>query len=137
MGKMESALRDEIARLARKEVKTATDPLNKQIQELKAQIRKVKRATAKGAPAQSKTKLDLTASKKEVEATRIGPRWIKALRKRHKLSQGGLADLLGISMSAVCSWEYGRARPAGRNREALVALRRMRHSEFRAAIGGK
>ena len=137
MGRMESALREEIARLARKEVKNATDPLRKQIKGLKVALRKIRREARNGARVQTKkTGLDLHASAREVAETRIGPRWIKALRKRHTLSQNQLADILEVSMSAVGSWEYGRAKPAGANREALVALRKLKPGELKAMMAG-
>jgi len=137
MGKMESALRDEIARLARKEVKAGIDPLLKEIKRLKEGQRTLKRATAKGvAPAKVKPpKLELPPEA-EAGAARIGPRWIRALRKRNKISQGQLADLVGVSLSAVGSWEYGRVKPGGENKAKLVALRKMSKPEVKALLGG-
>ena len=137
MGKMESTLRDEIARLARKEIRQAVAPLNKQIKDLKDQLRTLLKATKQGkAPEEVKpAKIDLPPQEK-ADAARIGPRWIKALRKRNKLSQQQLADLVGVSMSAVGAWEYGRAKPAGTNRAALVALRNMKKPEVDALMGG-
>ena len=138
MAKMESAFRDEIARLARKEIKSATDPLKKQVKELKAQLRALKKVAASGnAPAATKPAALKLPPKTEVEAARIGPRWIKALRKRNKLSQQQLADLVGVSISAVGSWEYGKAKPGGENKAKLVALRGMGKPEVKALVAGK
>ena len=67
MGKMESALRDEIARLARKEIRNTTDPLKKQIKELKTQMRRLRRIAGKAAPAQPNTDITLSASKRDSE----------------------------------------------------------------------
>jgi len=137
MGKMETALRDEIARLARREVRAGVEPLNRQIRELKGQVRTLRRVTAKGksVAAVKPPPLKLPPAK-EVEAARIGPRWLRALRKRNKISQGQLAALIGVSLSAVGSWEYGRARPQGVNRTRLVALRGMSKQEVRSMIRG-
>jgi len=137
MGRMESALRDEIARLARKEVKAVIDPLLKEIKRLKEGQRTLKRATAKGvAPAKVKPPTLELPTQKAVEEARIGPRWLKALRKRNKISQGQLADLVGVSMSAVGSWEYGIAKPGGENKAKLVALRKMGKREVKALLAG-
>ena len=51
------------------------------------------------------------------------------LRKRPGTAQGELATLGGVSASAVGSWEYGKAKPEGRNRKALVALRKLGRRE--------
>jgi len=136
MGKMESTLRGEIARLARKEIAFAVGPLTKQLVEFKKQVRTLKKAAAAGKPvaAVKPTKLELPSGK-EVAESRIGPRWIKALRKRLGLSQGKLADIVGVSMSAVGSWEYGRAKPGGKNKAALVALRKLNKKGLRAMLG--
>jgi len=137
MGKMESALRDEIARLARKEIRTALAPVLKQLKELKDGQRTLRRATAKGVtPAKVKPANIELPSQGEADAARIGPRWIKALRKRNKISQQQLADLVGVSMSAVGSWEYGRAKPAGENKARLVALRKMGKRDVKALLSG-
>ena len=136
MGKMESALREEISRLAKREIRTALKPLQKQIKDLRDQVRIAKKAAAEGKPAAElkPAKLELP-SQEEADAARIGARWIKALRKRNKLSQGQLADLVGVSLSAVGSWEYGRAKPQGENRARLVALRAMSKPDVQSLLG--
>jgi transcriptional regulator with XRE-family HTH domain len=47
--------------------------------------------------------------------------WVKANRFAANLTQQGLADKLGVSRRAVCSWEAGRI-PSPRFREALAAF---------------
>ena len=37
---------------------------------------------------------------------------IRAIRKQLKLTQQGLATMLGVSMSTVANWEAGRSRPS-------------------------
>ena len=56
MGKLEEALRSEIRRLARKEVRAACDPLAKQVRELRRQVAQLKKTVSAGpAPAAAKT----------------------------------------------------------------------------------
>jgi transcriptional regulator with XRE-family HTH domain len=62
---------------------------------------------------------------------------IKKLRRRLGITQSELATLVGVSHSAVGSWEYGKARPEGRNREALVALRGLGKREVRRILATK
>ena len=50
---------------------------------------------------------------------------IRSLRQKLNVSQNELAQLLGISVSGVRTWEYDISKPRGKNREALVALRKL------------
>ena len=68
---------------------------------------------------------------------RISPGLIKKLRARLGITQGDLATLVGVSTSAVGFWEYGKAKPEGRNREALVALRKLGKREVRGILAAK
>jgi DNA-binding transcriptional regulator YiaG len=47
----------------------------------------------------------LAAAPEEVKAARISPGLIKRLRARLGITQGELATLVGVSTSAVGSWE--------------------------------
>ena len=68
------------------------------------------------------------AAPEEVEAARLSPGLIKKLRSRLGITQGELATLVGVSTSAVGSWEQ---RQAGRE----AAMRRMTILELVAAAG--
>ena len=67
----------------------------------------------------------LGAPDAEVEKARFSPRLVKTLRTRLDLSQADLAKLVGVSSSAVATWEQGRSRPTGARRAAIVALRKL------------
>jgi len=79
----------------------------------------------------------LAAAPEEVKAARVSPGLIRKLRKRLGISQGDLATLVDVSTSAVGSWEYGKAKPKGRNREALVALRKLGRREVAGILATK
>lgn len=49
---------------------------------------------------------------------------VKAVRQKLKLTQLGLAQALGMSLSTVRSWEQGTKKPDGLARKVLRALRR-------------
>ncbi len=51
-------------------------------------------------------------------------RRIRALRKRHKLSQAVLATVLNTSLSTVRQWEIGDKRPSGPSLKLLDLLDR-------------
>jgi putative transcriptional regulator len=49
---------------------------------------------------------------------------IRALRKRHRLSQAVLASVLNTSLSTVRQWEIGEKRPSGPSLKLLDLLDR-------------
>jgi len=79
----------------------------------------------------------LAVAPEEVKAARVSPLLIKKLRARLDITQGELATLVGVSTSAVGSWEYGNAKPESHNREALVALRKLGKREVREILAAK
>ena len=136
MGKMEQTLKSEITRLARKEMRAAYLPLARDVRRLKRVVSALRKTVAVlarlGTELQAQRTSErarLAAAPQEVKAARISPLLIKKLRKRLGITQGELAALVGVSTSAVGSWEYGKARPEGHNREALVALRKLGRRE--------
>jgi len=80
---------------------------------------------------------NLAAAPEEVKAARVSPGLIKRLRARLGITQGELATLVGVSQSAVGSWEYAKAKPEGHNREALVALRKLGKREVAGILATK
>ena len=43
--------------------------------------------------------------------------------------------MLGISVSGVRTWEYDISKPRGKNRTALVALRKLGRRDVKAMLG--
>jgi DNA-binding transcriptional regulator YiaG len=144
MGKLEQTLKSEITRLAKKQVRATCLPLARDVRQLRrtvSALRKTVAALARlGTEFQAERQAQrakLAVASEEVKAARISPLLIKKLRSRLGITQGELATLVGVSHSAVCSWEYGKARPEGHNREALVALRRLGRREVRGILAQK
>jgi DNA-binding transcriptional regulator YiaG len=144
MGKMEKMLKSEITRLAKKQSRATCLPLARDVRGLKrtvSALRKTVAVLAKlGAELQAQRtteRANLAAAPEEVKAARLSPLLIKKLRARLGITQGELATLLGVSTSAVCSWEYGRAKPEDRNREAMVALRKLGKREVAGILDTK
>ncbi|HUT56581.1 MAG TPA: helix-turn-helix transcriptional regulator [Phycisphaerae bacterium] len=79
----------------------------------------------------------MAAAPDGAKSARISPGLIKKLRKRLGITQGELATLVGVSGSAVGFWEYGKAKPEGHNREALVALRKLGRREVQGILAAK
>ena len=144
MGKMEQTLKSEIVRLARKEMRAAYLPLARDVRRLKRTASALRKTVAVLARLGGQWQAERTAQRaqmaaapEEVKAARLSPGLIKRLRKRLGITQGELATLVGVSTSAVGSWEYGKDKPEGRNREALVALWKLGKREVRGILAAK
>jgi len=144
MDKMEQTLKSEITRLAKKEMRATYVPLARDVRRLKRAVSALRKTVAVlarlGAELQAQRTVErakLAAAPEEVKVARISPGLIKKLRSRLGITQGELAALVGVSTSAVGFWEYGKAKPEGHNREALVALRKLGKREVRGILAGK
>ena len=144
MDKMEQTLKYEITRLAKKQVQATYLPLAHDVRRLKRTVSALRKTVVVlarlGAEFQAERTAEratLAAAPEEVKAARFSPLLIKKLRERLGVSQGELATLIGVSTNAVGFWEQGKARPQGRNREALVALRKLGRREVRGILAGK
>jgi len=144
MGKMEQTLKFEITRLAKKQVRATCLPLARDVRRLKRTVSALRKTVVVlsrlGAELQAQRTAErtkLAAAPEEVKAARLTPWLIKKLRKRLGVSQGELATLVGVSTNAVGFWEQGKARPRGRNKEALVALRKLGKREVVGILAAK
>ncbi len=144
MGRMEETLKGEIARLARKEIRPAIDPLSKEVRELKrtiAQLVKTVNVLKKAADQNALTGL-VTASPDQtsgdgIKTTRISAKSIRGLRKKLGITQERLAILLNVSASAVAFWEQKRATPRGKNKAALLTLRKLGRRDVKRLLAEK
>lgn len=126
MPNFSSVLKAEITRLARKEIKSAVDPLRKtnsahrrEIAELKRQLTSLQRELkALGKP--TREKVDVLS---QPRVRRFSAEGLKAMRARLGLSAADLGQLVGASGQSVYNWEAGTAVPRENLRMALAALR--------------
>lgn len=126
-----SVLKQEIARLAKKEVRTGINPVKKQALEsrkaiaaLKDQLARMERTMAKLVADASKRTV-IPAAEPDEANVRISPASVKRQRKRLKLSQKEMGQLLGVSTATIVGWESGKTKPRGANKEGLVELRNL------------
>ena len=134
-----SALKAEIARIARKEIRGETDASKKamalyrrQIAELKRRADALERELAKlhKQPRRS-------AAAKETEAAgnlRFRATGFAKHRERLGLSAREVGLLLDASPLSVYKWESGQARPRSQHLEAIAALRKMGKREARKRL---
>ena len=110
MAQIESIMKSEIIRLARRELRKVSVPLAHNVRSLKrtiSQIRKtilaLQRLTAVQQKELKKKKVLLKATPEEVKKSRFSPPLIRSLRKQLGISQKELAILAGVTVGAVIS----------------------------------
>jgi DNA-binding transcriptional regulator YiaG len=127
MPNLNSVLKSEITRLARKEIRSAVDPLRKtsatyrrEIAELKRQVLALQREL-KAAARPSREKRE--AATGEARTLRFSAKGLKALRARLGLSAADFGLLVGASGQSIYNWEAEKAVPRAGQQAALAAVR--------------
>jgi len=144
MGKVEDAVRAEIMRLVRKELRSVLVPLGKEVRQLKRGLGRVSKSVARlerVVAAQVReaeaSKARLEVPEEEAKRARLSANLIRKLRTRLGIAQGQLAVLVGVSAGAVAQWEQGMISPRGQNRATLVALRKIGRRDARRMLEQK
>lgn len=129
MSKIATVLKEEIIRLARKEVNARTAAIRKANAQYRRDIAQLKRQ----ASALSKQVAYLEQQERKraakgipgasVEGRRFSPRWLQAHRHRVGLSAADYAKLVGVSAQTVYSWEHGKSKPRDEQLASLVVVR--------------
>ena len=142
MGKLESTIKSEIQRLAKREVRSTFIPLRREVRAMRLKlsglsrgITSLNRMTKELHLEEARPKLEATPE--EVKASRLTPDRIRGLRKKLGISMRELGILTGTSLSAILSWEKGKFKPRGEKKGALVALRKLRKREVRKMLAEK
>jgi DNA-binding transcriptional regulator YiaG len=130
MPNIATVLKEEITRLARKELKANTETLKKAISTYRSEIAALKRRVdqlERGAKKTAKVVSKVVTSEPEGEATRLRFRMdgFKAHRERLGLSAADYAKLIGVSALSVYKWEGGQARPRESYLPAIAAVRKL------------
>jgi DNA-binding transcriptional regulator YiaG len=134
------ALKDEIRRLARKEIKAQTGrtaravaqyrreiaALKRQQRELEKKLTNLESQTRKVQPAHAAVEVNVDA--------RFSARSVKAQRRRTGLSAADYAKLIGVSPLTIYNWENEKSRPRQEQLAALVALRGLGKREAQAKL---
>jgi len=141
MGRIETTLREEIARLARREARNLQARHVEDLRRLKRRVAELGNEldALKGERAVEQSKSRMAEATKSVAAekaakARLSPGLIKKLRKRLKISQPELAKLLGVSPAAVGFWESGKSNPRVETKTRIVALRNLGRRDVRRLL---
>lgn len=130
MPNLANALKAEIARIARKELRGDLDALKKASAIYRREIAALKRRNAdlerqlqraaKGAP---RTSAKSESTSTEDRQLRFSPARLASQRKKLGLSAASFAKLIGVSSLSVYKWENGQARPRRAQLEAIASVR--------------
>ena len=130
MADLAGALREEIRRLARKEIKAQTDTMKQAAAQYRRDIAGLKRQLR----AQDKKIAFLEGRERQrldepsaddgiVDGVRFSARSVKAQRERVGLSAKDYGRLVGVSPLTIYNWEQGKTRPQAAQLASLVAVR--------------
>ena len=128
MPNIATALKAEISRIARREIRLETASakkfqgaarseiakLKREVQSLQSQLRKASRAT----------RVSATSGEEEPgRVARVSPKAIASLRRRLGLSAETFGRLLGTSSQSIYNWEAGKATPRGESAVKIASLK--------------
>jgi DNA-binding transcriptional regulator YiaG len=115
MANIASVLKEEIARLSRKEVRADTEHLKKSSAKYRSEIAAMKRKIGELEPRE-----EAVAPKGKV---RFSAERFKLFRQRLGLSAQAMGALLEVSGQTIYSWESGKTRPSDKQLDKFAALR--------------
>ena len=158
MPTLAALLKEEISKIAHKEVQDQVRELKKTVREqrdaiarlekqigpakaktkVKAKAKTKTKAKAKAEPAAAKpaAKVSKAPTVDKRKQPRIAPNTIKKHRKRLKLSQADLGKFLNVSTNTVLRWEAGASKPRGKHLPELAKLRSISLRELKNQLGG-
>ena len=143
MGKLEGIIKDEMVRLARREMRKSFVPLRRDVWSMKgivSQLRKSVLILQRFKGQQEKQMAQKPAPEvtpEEIKKTRFSPRLIKTLRKHLGVSQRKMAALAGVTVRTVFQWEKGTFEPKDENKKTLVGLRKLGRQEVKTLLEEK
>lgn len=139
MPNITKVLKLEMARVARKEIRTATEGMQKSVGAYRHQIAEMKRRVAalerqlKAVGKQSK-RTTVTEDDEDRRHLRFRPDGLKKHRERLGLSAQQAGKIMGVSSLSVYHWESGKTRPRAKQLEAIAQLRKMGKREAAAKL---
>ena len=139
MSKLADVLKDEVRRLARKELKTLSGQTSKTLSRYRKDIAELKRQNTvqarRIAVLQARQrKLEAGGSEDGGKALRFSPRSVRTQRDRLGLSAENYGQLVGVSGVTICNWEQGKARPKAAQLAALASVRGIGKSDAVARL---
>ena len=127
MPNIANILKEEITRLARKEVRIETEKLKKASAQYRSDIAALKRQVAS---LEKQLGHSVKAASKGLEPSgepstkfRFSANRLVAQRKKLGVSAGDMGTLIGVSAQTIYNWEAGKSRPRQQQLAAIAAVR--------------
>ena len=148
MPNIAAVLREEILRLARKEIRRQTNVLRKASVQYRKDIAEMKRRVSdlrrKVSPLEKQVLKSAPSQAAEVDAehVRFTARGLRSQRQRLGLSAANYGKLIGVTGQTIYSWEQETSRPRKQQFAPIAALRHIGKREALARLeqlrsGGK
>jgi DNA-binding transcriptional regulator YiaG len=141
MANLAAVMKDEIRRLARKEIKSHVNATRQAVARHRLEIAHLKQLLKEQEKKIAQLKKESPAEAvEEVEdplaGVRFSSRSVRAQRKRLNISAEDYGRLIGVSGLTVYNWEHGKARPRKAQLAALVAVRNLGRGEAMERLEG-
>ena len=138
MPNFSTVIKQEISRLAAKEVRKGTPALKRASARYRREIASLKREIGQAVKRLSFL-LKQHAGSAPVRVAknqqiRFSPKWLKRHREKLDLSAQEYAKLIGVSALSVYGWEKGKSTPRNKHLPALAAVRGMKKREARIKL---
>jgi DNA-binding transcriptional regulator YiaG len=139
MPNIASVLKDEVLRLARKEVRKEVEGLRKASAQYRSDIVGLKRCVAsleKRANLGKKGPKKVTAEEDGEGTTRFrfSAKRLVAQRQKLGLSAAEMGTLVGVSAQTIYNWEAEKSRPRQQQLAAIATVRKMGKREIKAQL---
>jgi DNA-binding transcriptional regulator YiaG len=143
MGKLEGIIKDEIIRLAKREMRMKFVPLHRDVRSLKITASQLHKSVLGLQRVVSQQKKEMgpkpvpEVTPEDMKKARFSPRLIKSLRKHLGISQKEMGKLAGVTVGAIFQWEKGKFEPRDNKKKILVGLRKLGRQEARRLLEEK
>lgn len=131
MANLAAILKDEIRRLARKELRTQSGTMKQAVARYRREIAALKRQLAQQEKKLNRlerggatTTINVGSPADDgLEGVRFSAKSVRSQRKRLGFSAADYGKLVGVSGLTIYNWEHGKARPRKSQLVALAAVR--------------
>ena len=142
MANIQSVLKAEVTRIARKEIRAEVQRLKSASIKYRTDIASLKRQVAalEGAVKKAERVNKRTVPASDAESTkqhRFSPKRLAAQRKRLELSAAAMGKLLGVTGLSVYAWESGKSRPRDRHLPAISSLAKLKPGQAAEIVASR
>ena len=140
MPNIAAVFKEEILRLARKEIHRQTNALRKVSAQHRKDIAEMKRRVTdlqrKVVPIEKQALKDVSPQAPEVDAERVRftAKGLRSQRERLGLSAADCGKLIGVTDQTIYNWEHETARPRKEQLARIASVRRMGKREAHARL---